>query len=80
MTGAELARIETELREAIARDGRVTLPELRDRLGISRREAKAFLDYFDAAGVTRRRLDDSRVLRNRPAGPPGDRRIDVCAS
>ena len=76
----ELARVEAEIREAIGRDGRLTLPGLRDRLGISRREAKAFLDYFDAAGVTRRRPDDSRVLRNRPDGVPRDRRIDACAS
>ena len=73
----ELARVEAEIREAIGRDGRLTLPGLRDRLGISRREAKAFLDYFDAAGVTRRRPDDSRVLRNRPDGVPRDRRPRV---
>jgi selenocysteine-specific elongation factor len=77
---AELARVEGEIREVIARDGRVTLPGLRDRLGVSRREAKAFLDYFDAAGVTRRRPDASRVLRHRAGGAPPDRRIDVCAS
>jgi hypothetical protein len=77
---AELARVEAEIREMIARDGRLTLPGLRDRLGISRREAKAFLDYFDAAGVTRRRPDASRVLRDRADGGPSDRRIDVCAS
>jgi selenocysteine-specific elongation factor len=62
----ELTRVEAEIRAAIARDGCLTLPGLRDRLGVSRREAKAMLDYFDAVGVTRRRPDDSRVLRNRP--------------
>jgi len=62
---AELARAEAEVRGAIARDGHLTLPDLRDRLGVSRRQAKALLDYFDAAGVTRRRADDSRVLRSR---------------
>jgi selenocysteine-specific elongation factor len=61
---AELARVEAEIRAAIATDGRLTLPGLRDRLGVSRREAKAFLDYFDQIGVTRRRADDTRVLRH----------------
>lgn len=60
---AELARVEAEIRAAIARDGQLTLPGLRDRLGVSRREAKAFLDYFDEIGLTRRRADDTRVLR-----------------
>jgi hypothetical protein len=60
---AGLARVEAEIRAVIGRDGQLTLPGLRDGLGISRREAKAFLDYFDAIGVTRRRADDTRVLR-----------------
>jgi selenocysteine-specific elongation factor len=62
---AELARVEAEIRAAVAADGCVTLPGLRDRLGVSRRRAKAFLDYFDNAGVTLRRADDRRVLRGR---------------
>lgn len=62
---AELIRVEAEIRAAIASDGSLTLPALRDRLGVSRREAKAFLDYFDAVGLTRRRADDTRVLRTR---------------
>jgi selenocysteine-specific elongation factor len=61
---AELARVEAEIRDAIAADGQLTLPGLRDRLAVSRREAKAFLDYFDQIGVTRRRADDTRVLRH----------------
>lgn len=65
---AELARVEAEIRAAIAADGQLTLPGLRDRLGTSRREAKAFLDFFDQIGVTRRRADDTRVLRH-GAGP-----------
>jgi hypothetical protein len=67
---AELARVEAEIRAGIAGEGRLTLPGLRDRLGVSRRQAKAFLDYFDAVGLTRRRADDTRVLRRR-AAPPG---------
>ena len=66
---AELARVEAEIRAAIAADGRLTLPGLRDRLGVSRREAKAFLDYFDQIGVTRRRADDTRVLRRGAVRP-----------
>jgi hypothetical protein len=66
---AELARVEAEIRAAIAAEGRLTLPGLRDRLGVSRRQAKAFLDYFDAVGLTRRRADDTRVLRRRAAPP-----------
>jgi selenocysteine-specific elongation factor len=58
-----VAAVEVELRALIERDGRTTLPALRDRLGGSRADAKAFLDYFDNAGVTLRRADDSRVLR-----------------
>jgi selenocysteine-specific elongation factor len=61
----ELARVEAEIRAAVAADGYLTLPGLRDRLGISRGRAKAFLDYFDNAGVTLRRADDRRVLRGR---------------
>jgi selenocysteine-specific elongation factor len=67
----ELARVEAEIRAAIATDEQLTLPGLRDRLGVSRREAKAVLDYFDEIGVTRRRADDTRVLRR--AGRPGPR-------
>ncbi len=66
---AELARVEAEIRAAIAGEGRLTLPGLRDRLGVSRRQAKALLDYFDAVGLTRRRADDTRVLRRRAAPP-----------
>ena len=85
---AELARVEAEIRAAIDGEGRLTLPGLRDRLGVSRRQAKAFLDYFDAVGLTRRRADDTRVLRRRPATPvvgaviclSCNRRIEMCES
>ena len=74
----ELTRVEAEVRAAIVADGQLTLPRLRDRLGVSRREAKAYLDYFDEIGVTRRRADDTRVLRRAAAvgseaRPPGPR-------
>ncbi len=71
----EPARVEAEIRAAIVAGGPLTLPGLRDRLGVSRREAKAYLDYFDAIGTTLRRADDTRVLRRAAprgsvAGPP----------
>ncbi|HWF34139.1 MAG TPA: selenocysteine-specific translation elongation factor [Solirubrobacteraceae bacterium] len=50
--------------EDIARaEGQVTLARLRDELGTSRKYAQALLEHLDAARVTRRRPDDSRVLR-----------------
>ena len=44
--------------------GAVTIAELRDRLGCSRRYAQALLEALDAEGVTRR-VGDERVLRRR---------------
>jgi selenocysteine-specific elongation factor len=42
--------------------GSVTLAQLRDRLGCSRRYAQALLEALDSHGVTRR-VGDARVLR-----------------
>ena len=42
----------------------VTLAQLRDRLGISRKYAQALLEAMDANGITRR-VGDERVLRRR---------------
>jgi selenocysteine-specific elongation factor len=44
--------------------GTVTLAQLRDRLGISRKFAQALLEAMDAGGITRR-VGDERVLRRR---------------
>jgi selenocysteine-specific elongation factor len=44
-------------------EGAITLARLRDELGTSRMFAQALLEHLDAARVTRRRPDDSRVLR-----------------
>jgi selenocysteine-specific elongation factor len=44
--------------------GAVTLAQLRDRLGISRKYAQALLEALDAHGITRR-IGDERVLRRR---------------
>jgi selenocysteine-specific elongation factor len=45
-------------------NGSVTLAQLRDRLGISRKYAQGLLEAMDANGVTRR-VGDERVLRRR---------------
>jgi selenocysteine-specific elongation factor len=60
---APLDEIERRLRAAIARDGAITLAQLRDELGTTRKFAQALLEHFDGARVTLRRPDDSRVLR-----------------
>jgi selenocysteine-specific elongation factor len=52
------ARVAAHLREK----GTVTLAEVRDMFGTSRKYAQALLEHMDARGVTRRRGDE-RVLR-----------------
>jgi selenocysteine-specific elongation factor len=46
------------------RDGQVTLAQLRDALGTSRKYAQAYLEHFDSTKVTLRR-GEARVLRRR---------------
>jgi selenocysteine-specific elongation factor len=50
------------VKEHIAGTGSVSVAQLRDRLGASRRPVLALLEYLDAAKVTRR-VGDARVLR-----------------
>jgi hypothetical protein len=50
------------VREIIATSGSVTVAQLRDRMGASRRPVLALLEYLDAQRVTRR-VGDARVLR-----------------
>jgi selenocysteine-specific elongation factor len=50
------------VREIAAAQGSVTVAELRDRMGASRRPVLALLEYLDAQRVTRR-VGDARVLR-----------------
>ena len=66
----EIARRVVAVIEA---DGQITLPRLRDELATSRKYAQALLEHFDEEKLTRRRPDDSRVLRvrGRPTGGPG---------
>lgn len=50
------------VREIIASSGSVTVAQLRDRMGASRRPVLALLEHLDAVKVTRR-VGDARVLR-----------------
>jgi selenocysteine-specific elongation factor len=58
-----IAAAAARLTTIIQAEGQISLPRLRDELGVSRADAKAFLDYFDSSGLTLRRDDDTRVLR-----------------
>jgi selenocysteine-specific elongation factor len=49
------------IRERIADEGSITLPEVRDMFGSSRKYAQALLEHLDETGVTKR-VEDRRVL------------------
>jgi selenocysteine-specific elongation factor len=59
-----LAEIERRLIAFIEQQGSITLGQLRDELGTSRKFAQALLEHFDGEKVTRR-VGDERVLRRR---------------
>ncbi|MCW2990400.1 MAG: selB [Solirubrobacterales bacterium] len=71
-----LAGIERRVVAVIEGEGAITLARLRDELETSRRYAQALLEHFDAARVTRRLPDDSRVLRRR-SGSSGSGRTSA---
>jgi selenocysteine-specific elongation factor len=50
------------VKEIAAANGSVTVAQMRDRMGASRRPVLALLEYLDAQRVTRR-VGDARVLR-----------------
>ena len=50
------------VREIVSTSGSITVAQLRDRMGASRRPVLALLEHLDAQHVTRR-VGDSRVLR-----------------
>ncbi len=50
------------MKELIAANGSVTVAQLRDRMGASRRPVLALLEHLDSQRVTRR-VGDARVLR-----------------
>jgi selenocysteine-specific elongation factor len=60
-----LEAVRARVERVIVDDGSITLARLRDELDTSRRYAQALLEHLDAARVTRRLPDDSRVLRRR---------------
>jgi len=53
----------TQVSEYISENGSMTVADLRDLLGVSRKYTLAILEYFDTIGVTRR-VGDARVLKN----------------
>jgi selenocysteine-specific elongation factor len=63
-----IATAQAAVVELASAGGTVTLAQLRDRLGISRKFAQALLEALDARGITRR-VGDERVLRRRALGP-----------
>ena len=63
-----LATVDARLRGHLAEHRSITVAELRDELGTSRKFAQALLEHFDGAGLTRR-LGDEHVLRRRRAQP-----------
>jgi selenocysteine-specific elongation factor len=50
------------VREIISTGGSITVAQLRDRMGASRRPVLALLEHLDAERVTRR-VGDARILR-----------------
>ena len=58
-----LAAVRARVEAIVAAEGAITLARLRDELGTSRKFAQALLEHLDAARVTVRLPDDSRVLR-----------------
>jgi selenocysteine-specific elongation factor len=61
----KIEQVRAVVERLVASEGSVTLARLRDELALSRRYAQALLEHLDAARVTRRLPDDSRVLRRR---------------
>ena len=59
-----LAEAERRVRGLIEHNGSVTIAQLRDELGTSRKFAQALLEHFDGAKVTRR-VGDTHLLRRR---------------
>jgi selenocysteine-specific elongation factor len=58
-----LADVAARITAVVEAEGAITLARLRDELGTSRKFAQALLQHLDAARVTKRLPDDSRVLR-----------------
>ena len=52
-----LAEIEEILRNFLKKKGEITISDLRDEMGLSRKYAQAILEYFDETGLTKRAGD-----------------------
>jgi selenocysteine-specific elongation factor len=63
-TADAFAQAQAAAVELAGASGSVTLAQLRDRLGISRKYAQGLLEAMDAHGITRR-VGDQRILRRR---------------
>ena len=60
-----IADVAARVTAIVQAEGAITLARLRDELATSRKFAQALLEHLDAARVTKRLPDDSRVLRGR---------------
>ena len=68
-----LEELRSRALELLRRRGQITIAELRDALGTSRKYAQVLLEYLDSSKVTVRQ-GDRHVLRARPpASPAGSR-------
>jgi selenocysteine-specific elongation factor len=67
-TADAIASAQAAVVDLAGETGRVTLAQVRDRLGISRKFAQGLLEALDARGVTRR-VGDERILRRRARDP-----------
>jgi len=66
-----LAAVRERAIAVLEAEGELTLARLRDELQTSRKYAEALIEHLDAARVTLRRPDDTRVLRRESQPPPG---------
>jgi len=66
-----IADVRGVVERIVQTEGKITLGRLRDELGTSRKYAQALIEHLDAARVTRRQPDDSRVLRGSSPPNPG---------
>lgn len=67
VSGAAYAEAVRIVRERCAADGEVTLAQVRDATGSSRKVVQALLERMDADGITRR-TGDARILRRGASG------------
>ena len=67
-TADAIASAQAAVVDLAGETGRVTLAQVRDRLGISRKFAQGLLEALDARSVTRR-VGDERILRRRARDP-----------